>query len=473
MGSVLKALERRFDVTVGELVEFAQIPSVSADGFDPREVERSAGHAACLLADAGFNNVEVLRLSDAHPYVVGDWLHGGVQAPTVLIYAHHDVQPPGRLDRWETPAFEPTLRDDGRLYGRGVVDNKAGLLVYLAAARAWLEATGALPINVKVVVDGEEEIGSPHLAEFLTRYQERLACGVIVLSDTANLQTGLPSLTTSLRGLVAVDVTVRALHHPIHSGLWGGPILDAGTALACLLSRLVDDRGVIAIPGFYEEAPDVGGEERARLAALPFDEAAFRADAGLLPSSHLAGEAERSVYERLWLRPSLSITALEAVPLASASNQLMSEARARVSVRVAPGQNPRRLRDQLVSVLHHDPPWGVEVTTRGETALPGWRISSRGPVFDAARRALAEGFGREPVEIGCGGTIPFVGPFSGVMGDVPALLLGLEDPVCNAHGENESLALEDFHKACRASACLFAELSELCGSPLDRQLHRA
>ena len=254
---VLQALLRRLDGTTQELVEFARIPGVSADGFDPSEVARSAEHAAGLVRDAGFDNAEVVEIPGAHPYVLADWLGAGPDRPTVLIYAHHDVQPPGRAERWRTPAFEPTLRDDGRLYGRGVVDDKAGLLVHLAAARAWREATGALPLNVKLIVEGEEEIGSPHLAEFLRAHRERLAADVIVLSDTANLDTGIPSLTTSLRGLVSVDVTVRALDHPIHSGMWGGPVLDAATALARLLARLVDDEGRLQVPTLEDDVPEI------------------------------------------------------------------------------------------------------------------------------------------------------------------------------------------------------------------------
>jgi acetylornithine deacetylase/succinyl-diaminopimelate desuccinylase-like protein len=455
---VLSVLERRLDQTLEELIEFARIPSVSADGFDPHQVERSAKHSAQLLGKAGLEGVEVLRFPGAHPYVVGEWLRAGGEAPTVLIYAHHDVQPPGRPERWETPEFEPTLRADGRLYGRGVADDKAGLMVHLAAVRAWLEATSSLPVNVKLVVDGEEEVGSPHLTEFLRTHHDRLAAEVIVLSDTANLQKGLPSLTTSLRGLVAVDVTVRVLRYPVHSGLWGGPVADAAAALVRLLARLVDDRGVITVPGIYADVPELAAEERARLAALPFDEGVFRADVGLLATTELAGEPERSVYERLWLRPSLSVTALEGIPLATASNQLTDEARARVGVRLAPGQDPARVRDLLVSCLRSDPPWGAEVTTEVRAAVPGWRIDPLGPAFDAARRALAAGFERDPVAIGCGGTIPFVGPFSEVLGHAPALLLGLEDPVCNAHGENESLDLDDFRKAARTSVHLLAEL---------------
>jgi acetylornithine deacetylase/succinyl-diaminopimelate desuccinylase-like protein len=462
---VVDALDRRFETTVGELVELARIPGVSAAGFDPKQLERSAEKAAELLEDAGLEGVAVLRQGDAHPYVVGEWLRAA-GAPTALVYAHHDVQPPGRLDRWTTPAFEPTVRADGRLYGRGVVDDKAGILLHLAAVRAWLGATGGLPINLKLVVDGEEEIGSLHLADFLRTHRERLDADVLVLSDTQNLSTGLPSLTTSLRGLVAVDVSVRALDHSLHSGMWGGPVPDAATALVSLLARLVDRAGEIAVPGLLDDVPELEADERARIAALPYDEESFRADAGMVAGARFAGAAECSVYERLWYRPSIALTALEGAPLATAANQLIAEAQARVGVRLAPGQDPGRVRDLLVEFLQRDPPLGVAVETQVATAVPGWKTEPVGPAFDAARRALAAGFGREAVAIGCGGSIPFVGPFSEVLGGIPELLLGLEDPPCNAHGENESLDLDDFRRASRAAAHLLAELRGAVLSPL-------
>ena len=458
---VLFALEKGFDRALDELCGLARIPGVSAEGFDPAEVERSADAVAALLLELGLDGVEVLRLPGAHPYVVGEWSGAGPRAPTLLIYAHHDVQPPGRPERWETPPFEPARRADGRLYGRGVVDDKAGLMLHVAALRAWLETTGGLPLNVKLVVEGEEEIGSPHLAAFLRAYRERLRADVIVLSDTANLKSGLPSLTTSLRGLVVVDVTVRALDHPLHSGMWGGPVADAASALVRLLSRLVDDDGVILVPGIYDDVAELAPAERSRLAALPFDEGVFRQEAGLLARGELAGEPGRSVYERLWWRPSLALTALEGVPLATAANQLMDVARARVGLRLAPDQDPERAAARLVEFLQTDPPAGVEVSADLETAAGGWRTEPVGAAFDAARRALASGYACEAVEIGCGGSIPFVGPFSEVLGGAPALLLGLEDPVCNAHGENESLCLEDFEKGARSAVHLLAELASL------------
>jgi acetylornithine deacetylase/succinyl-diaminopimelate desuccinylase-like protein len=456
--NVIESLDRGIDTALDDLAALARIPSVSAPGFDPAHVARSAQATAELLAKSGLERVEVLTLPGAHPYAVGEWLHAGPDAPTVLVYAHHDVQPPGRESHWRSPPFEPTRRGDGRLYGRGVVDDKAGVLLHLAAQRAWLAAAGSLPVNVKWVIEGEEEIGSGHLAEFLRVHRARLDCDVLVLSDTANLDTGIPSLTTSLRGIVQVDVTVRALDHPIHSGMWGGPVPDAATALTSLLARLVDARGAIAVPGLYDDVPELSPDERAALAALPFDADAFRRDAGMAAGTAFIGESDRTIYERLWHRPSLALTALEGMPLATAANQLMAEARARIGVRVAPGQDAQRIAELVAAFVRRDPPAGVRVETAVPSAVPGWKTRAEGSAFDAARRALRAGYQREAVEIGCGGSIPFVGPFVEVLGGVPALLLGLEDPPCNAHGENESLDLADFRKAAHSSAHLLAEL---------------
>jgi len=455
--AVIAAARAGFEGTLAELESLARIPSVSAAGFDPAEVVRSAEAVASLLSEAGLEGVEVLRIGDAHPYVIGDFRGAGRDAPTALLYAHHDVQPPGRADHWLTPPFEPTRRGDGRIYGRGIVDDKAGVLVFVAALRAWCEAEGGPPVNLKFVIEGEEEIGSTHLSEFLEAYRDRLACDVMVLSDTANLEAGLPSITTSLRGLVNVDVSVRALDHPLHSGMWGGAVPDAASALAVVLARLFDVDGEINVPGLCDDVPPLSESERAELARLPFVGDAFRSDAGVVASARLPTD----VWERLWRRPALAVTALEGVTLAEAANQLIDVARARIGLRLAPGQDAQRARDRLVDFVERDPPWGIEVTTECDTAVAGWSTRPEGPAFDAARRALAAGFGREPVCIGCGGSIPFVAPFASVLGGVPALLLGLEDPRCNAHGENESLHVDDFFKAILSAAHLFEELSSL------------
>jgi acetylornithine deacetylase/succinyl-diaminopimelate desuccinylase-like protein len=457
---VLAELDDRFDAAVEDLIDLSRIPGVSAAGFDPAEVVRSAERVAELVERSGLTQVEILHVEGAHPYVLGEWLGAGPDAPTALVYAHHDVQPPGRLDHWETPAFEPTIRSDGRLYGRGTVDDKAGIVLHATAMRAWLSASGSLPINVKFIIEGEEETGSEHLADFLRAHRDRLDADVLILSDTANLATGVPALTTSLRGLVTVDVTVRALDHPIHSGMWGGPVPDAATALAVLLARTVRADGEIAVPGLLDGVPELTPAEREKLDALPFDAASFRADVGMVAGAKFIGTVG-SIYERIWHRPSLAFTALEGMPLATAANQLMAEARARVGVRVAPGQDAERVRDALVAFLEADPPFGVEVTTEAPVIAPGWKTSPVGPAFDAARRALEAGYGIAPIDIGCGGSIPFVGPFADVLGGIPALLLGLEDPPCNAHGENESLDLGDFRKSARASAHLLDELARI------------
>ncbi len=456
---VLKLLEARLPQALDDLIGLARIPSVSAPGFPEREVSRCAEAVAALFRGAGLEDVELLHLPDAHPYVYAHWRGAGPDRPTLLLYAHYDVQPPGRLERWISPPFEPAQRE-GRLYGRGVVDDKAGVVILAEAIRAWLESEGSLPVNVKLIAEGEEEIGSTHLEEFLRGQHERLAADLIVLTDTANLEQGLPSLTTSLRGLVNIDVRVRSLDHPLHSGIWGGPVPDAGSALAMLLGRLFDSQGSIQIPGLDADVPEVGTAEGAELARLPFDEATFRRDAGMLAGSRLRVRAEAPVYGELWNRPSVAITALEAVPLAEAANQLLDTAAARVGIRLAPGQDAERVRDLCLDFLAADPPLGASVELECESAVAGWRRTSSGEEMDAARRALRAGYGRDPICIGCGGSIPFVDPFSRALEGAPALLLGLEDPLCNAHAENESLHLGDFRSALRAMAHLLVELSE-------------
>jgi acetylornithine deacetylase/succinyl-diaminopimelate desuccinylase-like protein len=446
----------RLEHTLEELKTLARIPGVSADPPPNAELAKSADAVAAWMKRIGLDGVEVVTLPGVHPYVYGEWL-GAPGAPTAIIYAHHDVQPPGRPSHWKSPMFEPTVRD-GRMYGRGVVDDKAGAAIQFAAIEAYLK-NGGLPINVKVVIDGEEEIGSEHLGDFLAKFKERLAADVIVLTDTANLATGVPSVTYALRGIVIVDVDVAALDHPLHSGMWGGPVPDAPMAMCKILGRLVDDQGRIAIPGIYEDVRPMTDAERGRLQALPFDAAEFRSDAGMLEGVGWAGEKGHGHYELMWRRPTIAITAMEASPLAGASNQIIASARARVGIRTVPDMDGRKVAAALAAALAKDPPWGVKVTTHIH-AVGGWWITNpEGPAFEAASKALGAGYGVPATFIGCGGSIPFVEPFSTVLGGIPALLLGLEDPVCNAHSENESLHLGDFEKAVAATVHLYAELA--------------
>ncbi len=459
-----KAASARFEATFDEYVErlkgLARIPSVSAPGFPPEEVRRSAGAVAEEMRTAGLENVRVIVHEGSHPYAYGEWLHAP-GAPTALLYAHHDVQPPGRPEVWVTPPFQPTLRSDGRLYARGIADDKAGVMMHLAAVDAFLRSEGRLPLNVKVIVEGEEESGSVHLEDFLLSNREMLAADFLVITDTGNFAVGIPGITYQLRGLVGVDIEVAGLSGRVHSGGWGGAVPDPIMALCKILTRLVDEDGVPADPGVRSGIRETREDVRERTRNLPFDEVEFKQQAGMLPGVRLAGEHAYCVYERLWTRPSLTINAMEASPMKGASNQIVDSARARVTVRIVPDQDPIAVRDALIAAVHRDPPWGVQVRTEPLHTGLWWTTDPGGPAHEAAMRALRAGYGREPAVIGSGGSIPFVKTFQDAFGGIPCLLLGVEDPACQAHGENESLLLSDWRKAIRSAINLYVELAEV------------
>ncbi len=456
--SALAHAEARLANTLEELKKLVRVGGVSAEPAPNAEMRRSAEEVASWARRVGLENVEVLELPGIHPYVYADWLHAE-GAPTVILYAHHDVQPSGRLDHWTSPPFEPEERD-GRLYGRGVVDDKAGVAVHLAAVEAYLQQ-GGLPLNVRLVVDGEEETGSENLGAFLAAHADRIKADVIVLTDTANLAAGIPSITHALRGIVVVDVEVKAVERPLHSGMWGGPVPDAPLAMCKLLASLSDDQGRIAIDGLYDDVRPLSDDARARVAALPYDEQAFRNDAGLLEGVHFAGEKGYGPYELMWHRPALTISALEAAPLKGASNQIVASARARVGIRTVPDMDTNKVAAALCAHLESHAPWGAQVETKVHARGDWWVTTPQGPAFEAVERALEQGFGCKSVRIGCGGSIPFVEPFAQALGGAPALLIGLEDPICNAHSEDESLLLSDFVKATKSVIHLYSELAKV------------
>jgi len=446
-----------------DLERLVAIPSVSAEGFDHTEVRRCAEVVRDLLTARGCENARLLEIDGGHPAVYADWMGAGEDRPTVLCYAHYDVQPPGDPAKWTTPPFEPTERA-GRLYGRGAADDKAGIMVHVAAIDAWLSSYDHLPVNVKVIVEGEEETGSAHLNELLDVHGDVLRADVIVITDSANWKVGVPALTNSLRGLVDCVVELRALDHPLHSGMYGGPVPDPLTGMLKLLAGMTDDRGVVTIPGFTDDAATTATDHRAALERLGFDLDDFRDEAGMLDGVELVGGDDRHVLERLWYRPTISVIGLDAPPVATASNTLPASARAKVSARLAPGQDPQRAMETLVKWLEAHAPWGLHVEVTPGTAGSGYFAAPGHPAMRAARRALSAAYGHEAAVIGIGGSIPLIEPLTRAFGDIPALLTGVEDPDSRAHGIDESLHIDDWERACLAQAYLLDELSDVRGA---------
>ena len=426
-----------------ELERLVRIPSVSAEGFEPRHVRESADATAEILEASGATGVRLLEVDGAHPAVYAE-AAGPEGTPTVLLYAHHDVQPPGAEDVWDSPPFEPVERD-GRLYGRGSSDDKAGIVMHAAAVRAF---DGAPPVNVKVIVEGEEETGSEHLGAFLERYGDLLATDAIVLADSDNWQIGVPGLTTSIRGVVDCVVEVRTLDHAVHSGVFGGPVPDALTTLSRVLATLHDDGGNVAVRGLAAgPTPEID---------LTEDE--LRSLSGARPGVRLIGEG--SITERLWMKPAISVVGIDAPSIRESSNQLVPVARARVSLRVPPGQDVHTAMDALAAHIEAAAPWGAEVRVEPGTAGQPFALRADGPVFDAARRALGEAFGNAVVEMGMGGSIPLVAEFAKVYPDAAILLTGAADPDTRAHGENESVHLGELERACLGEVLLLANLGD-------------
>jgi acetylornithine deacetylase/succinyl-diaminopimelate desuccinylase-like protein len=440
-----------------QLESLVRIPSISADPAHFHDVDACATSVADLMRDAGLHDVRELRVDGGLPYVVGEWTQRA-DAPTVLLYAHHDVQPPGYVDRWSADPFEP-LERDGRLFGRGTADDKAGAVAHVAAVRAWLRTAGALPCNVKVLVEGEEEIGSPGLAGFLDAHADDLRADVLLLADAGNWSVGTPGLTYSLRGLAGVDVRVRALDGPVHSGMAGGVVPDPVLALAQMLATLVDEHGDPAFDGCWDDYEPPDAAERARLDALPRNEAGLRRAWGVRDGVELAGDPSTSIFERLWLRPTVTVIGIDGHSIVGSSNQIVAQASARISVRVGRGQDPARLNTALRAHLERRVSLGLEHDVTELDEVPAWHCEPTGWAFDATERALRAGFGVDPVYMGVGGTIPFVGPFADAFGGIPALLLGPADPGSRIHGEDESLHLGDWHKLIESEVRLLAELA--------------
>ena len=423
-----------------DLEDLVRIESVWSDPARRAEVHRSAQKVAELLRDAGFAQVQIVSEGGA-PAVIAHH-PAPADAPTVLLYAHHDVQPEGDVAHWDSPPFEPTERD-GRLYGRGTADDKAGIATHLAAFRAH---HGRPPVGVTVFVEGEEECGSPSLSRLLAAHQHKLAADVIVIADSDNWTTDIPALTVSLRGLADCVVEVATLDHGLHSGLWGGAVPDALTALVRLLATLHDDDGNVAVAGLHEAT------------AAPVDRDAqwVRAESGLLDGVDEIGSG--TLAERLWAKPAITVIGIDTTPVGKASNTLIPRARAKVSMRVAPGGDAAAHLSALRRHLEQHAPWGAQVTvTPGDVAQP-YVIDASGPVYDAARAAFRQGWGADPIDMGMGGSIPFIAEFAAAFPHATILVTGVEDPSSQAHSVNESLHLGVLERAAVAEALLLEKL---------------
>ncbi len=453
----LRFAESNEEKFIENLRNLVKIPSVSFPGFDPKFVVDSAEAVAGLLRSSGLQNVEILKIKDAHPYVYGEWMNAPGK-PTLLLYAHHDVQPAGRENLWNSPPFEAVERD-GRLYGRGTADDKCGAVIHAAAIGSWLKTAGKLPLNVKMIVEGEEEIGSPHLEEFLKTYHQKMQADAMILTDTGNYDTGIPSITTSLRGIASVDIVVTASDHPLHSGMWGGPVVDPVQALSKMIASLTDKDGKMTIPGIYSKVRTLSKAEAQSLKSLKYSEKDFRKQAQVLQKTKILGG--KDLLNSLWNQPSLSVNAIQASSKRDCANIINEAAWCHMGIRLVPHMNPRQTLESLKKALLKAAPWGVTVKFSNENASPAWLAQAEGAAFQAAAHALEKGFGRKTVFIGCGGSIPFVGPFSNVLGGVPAILIGAEDPYTNPHSENESLHLGDFFKSIQSAIYLYEEMSNL------------
>jgi len=443
---VRKDEERR----LAELTELVAIPSIAWDGMDPAPVQASAERVAELLREAGLTDVQLLNAptEDGTPgrTAVVARRPAAEGMPTVLLYAHHDVQPTGDEELWDTPPFEATRKGD-RLFGRGAADDKAGIMVHVGALRAVSELASAEGLGLTYFIEGEEEAGSPSFRNFLEQYQDLLAADVIVVADSGNWRVGEPALTTSLRGMTAGEFEVRVLDHAVHSGMYGGPVLDAPTLAARLVATLHDEDGNVAVQGLVSH----------ELAEIEYPEETLREDAGVLDGVRLAGSGPLA--DRLWNKPAISLIGLDVTPVASSSNTIAAVCRGKVSVRVAPGQDPREAARAMEEHFAAQDLLGAQVSYRTVEAGPSFRTDLSGTAAQAEMWALEEAFGHTAVPMGMGGSIPFVADLTEIFPQAQILITGVEDPDSRAHSANESLHLGDFEKAVLAEALLLTRLA--------------
>ena len=440
-----------------ELEAFLRIPSISTTPRHADDVEACAGWLAAHVEAAGIDEVEVVE-TDGHPIVVAEHRVSD-DAPTLLVYGHYDVQPTEPDELWTSPPFEPSVRD-GRLYARGAADDKGQVHMHLKALETRLATGAGLPVNVKLVLEGEEEVGSEHLGAFLRGNADRLACDAILISDTAMFAPDLPCVTTGLRGIAYMEMVVRGPATDLHSGSYGGAVVNPANALAGILAALRDGDGRVTIPGFYDAVRPITDEERADLARLPMDEETVRAGVG---APALGGEDGYSMLERLWFRPTLDVNGLLSGWTGEGSKTVLpSHAMAKVSMRLVPDQDPETIEDAFERHVKALAPEGVTVEIERFHHGTPWVADTDHPIFDAAREALEAGFGTAPAFIREGGSIPIIPMFERTF-RAPALLVGFALPGCNAHAPNEWIDLGVYRNGIEALANLYGAIGEKLG----------
>ena len=439
------------ETSLNQLFEFLRIPSVSAKSEHSHDCRKAAEFVANHLKRIGF--AIAIEPTPGNPVVRGEWRGAGSVAPTLLIYGHYDVQPPEPLELWTSPAFEPEIRDK-RIYARGSVDDKGQLFLHLKALEAHLAVRGRLPVNVILLAEGEEEVGSVNLEAFLQREKDRLACDAVVISDSSMFAPGIPSILSSLRGMAYLEINVQGPSGDLHSGTYGGAVVNPAMALSRILASMHDAGGHIAIPGFYDKVRPFPDHVRAAMRELPFSDEGMMREVGV---DSLGGEAGYSTLERLWTRPTCEVNGLlSGYTGEGAITVLPSKAMAKVSFRLVPDQDPAEIASLVQKHVASAAPAGVSVTVDYLHGGRPWRADLAGPVIEAGKYALQAAFGTPAVITGEGGSIPVVGDFERILG-APVLLMGFGLPGENAHAPNEWMAVDNFHGGTRAAAVLYQE----------------
>ncbi|GHO89206.1 dipeptidase [Dictyobacter formicarum] len=437
-----QAVHEVMPAVIDDLAQLVRIPSVAAEGFPREPVLEAARTTSDILQRAGFQDVRLLEMPSGYPAVYGE-IPGPAGMPTVLLYSHYDVQPAGEVDEWETPPFELTPRQDGRLYGRGAADDKSGIALHVAALRSF---AGRPPVGLKILIEGEEEFGNS-LGSYLPDHKDLFRADVVVVADAGNNRVGEPLLTTTLRGFASQVVEVRTLQGPVHSGAFGGPTPDALVALIRMIATLHDAEGNVAVNGMQGQpwnGIDVTEEE-------------FRYLAGVLPGVDLIGSG--SIATRVCSSYSINVVGLDAPAVQGSRNALIDVARARISVRVPPGRSGKESLELLTEHLKAVAPWNVQLAFSEQESGEGHAAATDGPAYIAAYRALQAAYGKEASEVGSGGSIPLINAFASTFPQAEIILWGAEDASANIHAPNESVDPVELERAALAEACFLAELA--------------